>query len=173
MAVRAVFVVFLTALTWGMSSGTARAGGDKSQDASRGADDLDGVYLMLGPVGGLSYRDRASQSIFGGQVLALRLRERASLTSLGVALQGVRYSGAERGRVSLDAIVGTRLWGIDFGVAAGPVAEVDRVVPPRWGAQATLWVFAGIVPYVRVGRLQGDETFLELGAQLMLPAWRL
>lgn len=128
---------------------------------------------MLGPLGAMSYHDRAWQSTFGGQLLAVLVRERHALASLGLALGGLRYTTTESGRVWADFVLGTRILGVHGGVAMGPVLDIDRVEPARLGGQGTLWLFTGVIPYARVGAVQGRGTFVELGVQLMLPALRL
>jgi hypothetical protein len=83
------------------------------------------------------------------------------------------------GGLVFDSRPGLRSWaelevGIDalpvkFGVSAGVAALFDRVIPPHYGAQATLWVFAGIVPYVRVGTLDELGGYFEVGVMIKVP----
>ena len=136
------------------------------------ANDLDGVYLMLGPLGAVSYLDRVRQSTFGGQLLVLRVREKAPIAALGLAFGALRYTAAERGRAWADLVIGTRVRSTHVGMGIGPVLELDQVAPARLGGQLTLWVFAGVIPYVRAGHIDGAGSFAELGVQLMLPVRR-
>jgi hypothetical protein len=139
----------------------------------RGADDLDGVYLMLGPLSTISYTEDTWQGAFGGLLLAVLVRERARLSSLGLAIGGLRYTTLDGGRVWADALVGSRIAGVHVGLTFGATARADGITPPRLGAQATFWLFAGLVPYLRVGAIERDGAFVELGLQLVLPALRL
>lgn len=143
-----------------------------SQRLQHTADNVDGLYLMLGPLGALYYLDRARQSTFGGQVVGLRVRERKPIATLGLAFGALRYTTADRGRAWVDLIVGTRIRSVHVGVGIGPVLELDQVAPARVGGQASVWLFAGIIPYLRVGHVVETGTFLEMGLQLMLPARR-
>ncbi len=80
---------------------------------------------------------------------------------------------SEAHRVALAEFVGTRrLGGVLAGLTTGPVIELGNQERPRLGGTASLWVFAGIVPYVRVGILDEAGTYAEVGFALELPVWR-
>ena len=59
-----------------------------------------------------------------------------------------------------------------LGVAAGPVVELGDLRHPRVGAQASIWCFAGVVPYARLGVLEASGSFVEVGISLSVPALR-
>ena len=82
------------------------------------------------------------------------------------------YTEQRGGKIWLEAEAALRT-PVPIGLGVGPVAEVDRIRPPRFGVQATLWVMAGVVPYVRVGTLQERGGFLELGLMIKLPLPRV
>lgn len=128
---------------------------------------------MLGPLATVSYTEDVWQGAFGGQLLAVLVRERARLSSLGLLLGGARYTALDGGRLWADALVGSRVAGVHVGLTLGATARADGITPPRLGAQATLWLFAGVVPYLRAGAIERDGAFVELGLQLMLPVFRL
>ncbi len=135
----------------------------------RMASDLDGYYLTIGPVAGALAIQHNWSSAVGAEVSLVRLREGCVPALLGVDV----------GAVVFDDRTGTRAWaelelGVDrlpvkFGLSAGLAAEFDRVLPPRFGAQATLWLFAGVVPYVRVGVLEEAGEFFEAGVMIKIP----
>jgi len=134
---------------------------------------LDGLYLALGPLGGASVTADGWVGTFGAEVLLVRVRERRPLAALGVVAGAVRFSELERGRLWLDLLAGSR-WplGVAIGVQAGGLLEVDEINRPRAGLQGSLWVYGGIVPYLRVGTVQESGPFFELGVGLPLPVLR-
>ena len=136
--------------------------------------DLDDDYVILGPVGGAVRIEGAWDSAFGGEVGWLRLRERRALSMFGAAVGAVRYAARDGGRVWSEAMVGTRRapGGFLIGLAAGPAVELGTVQHPRIGFTSSVWVFAGVVPYVRAGVFDESGTWVELGLALELPVWR-
>ena len=167
---RMLVVVSVVLLTYCGLPRTARGDVPESPHLQHTADDVDGLYLMLGPLGAVSHLDRVLQSTFGGQVALVWVRERAQLATLGLAIGGLRYTAAERGRTWVELIGGTQVLGTHVGLAAGPVLEIDRVIPAKVGGQATVWLFGGVIPYIRLGGIADRGSFIELGLQIMLPA---
>jgi hypothetical protein len=140
----------------------------------RAASDLDGLHLWVGAVGAATRIEGGWDSAWGGSVSLVRIRERARLGTVGGWLGGAHYAVRDGGRVWLDGVAGTRwLTGRMIGAAVGPVVELGDLRHPRVGAQATIWCFAGVVPYARVGVLEASGSFVELGVSLGVPAWRL
>lgn len=171
---------------WGLSSlaaiavlctGTAHA--DSAVAAPppaklRASSDLDGLHIWLGPIGAATHVDGAWDSAWGGTVAAIRIRERAPLGAVGAWIGGTHYALRDGGRVWFDGVAGTRrlLGGRMLGVAAGPVVELGDLRHPRVGAQASIWCFAGVVPYARLGVLDASGSFVEVGISLSVPALR-
>ena len=138
---------------------------------------LDGVYLALGPVASAVYAPEGDtwDGGFGGELMLVRVQERAALGALGIAAGGVRFAQAGNGRLWADVFVGNERWlGIALGVSAGVTAEVGDVQAPRLGWQATVWGFAGVIPYVRIGSVEKSGAFVDAGIKITLPAvhWR-
>src|SRR5690349_1910630 len=71
--------------------------------------DLDGGYVWLGATGAATHDDGAWDSIFGMETAVIRVREQATVGVAGIGLAGARIASAQRWRVSLDAIAGTRV----------------------------------------------------------------
>jgi hypothetical protein len=171
---------------WGLLSlvvliaGTAEAdpAGNPAGDPApvpglRASSDLDGLHIWVGPIGAATHVDGAWDSAWGGTVAALRIRERAPLGAVGAWLGGAHYALRDGGRVWIDGVVGTRLLGGKMiGVAAGPVVELGDLHHPHVGAQASIWCFAGVVPYARLGVLEASGPFVEVGISLSVPALR-
>jgi hypothetical protein len=135
--------------------------------------DLDGLYVVLGPLGHAMRMEGAWDGAFGGELALVHVRQSRTPSALGVALGAESYSAREGGRLWADLLAGTRTpLGGAVGLSAGFGAEVHDVVPPRFGIQATLWVFAGVVPFVRVGRFEKTGTFVDVGLKIALPALR-
>lgn len=140
----------------------------------RSGADLNGVYLALGPVGSAILNEGSWGGGFGGEILLVRVTEQEPVAGLGIAVGGLRFSERKAGHLWGDLIIATnRPFDVAIGVSAGPTIEVDEVVPPRFGAHATVFVFAGVVPYVRVGAVEKSGGFVEIGVKLALPALRL
>jgi len=139
----------------------------------RAAADLDGLHLWVGPIGAATHVSDAWDSAWGGSVALVRIRERAWIGALGGWLGAAHYGASDGGRLWLDGVVGTRrLVGQMIGVGLGPVLEVGDLQHPRLGAQASIWCFAGVVPYARLGVLEQSGPFAELGISVSLPTLR-
>jgi hypothetical protein len=130
---------------------------------------LDGTYLALGPVASFVRTDGKWDGGFGGEISLVRVREREPLSALGIAAGVLRLAADDRGRVWSELMVGTRLAGIHAGLGAGVGVEIDSVRAPRWGGHATVWIFAGVVPYARVGVVEEGGLFAEIGLKIALP----
>ncbi len=138
---------------------------------------LDGTYLTLGPVAGALAIENSWNSAVGAELSIVRLREGHLPALLGVSLGAVVFDDRMGTRtwaeleVGFDNLLGWRLgrFAPKFGLSGGLAVEFDRVRPPRLGAQGTFWIFAGIVPYVRIGTLEEVGTFFEAGVMIKVP----
>ena len=142
---------------------------------------LDGFYVALGPVGSVTRSAGAWDGNFGAEAGLVRIREGSALEALGLSVGAGRYAreperglGRGTGRVWAELEVGISMpGGLIGGLGGGVVAEVDPVIPARWGAQGTIWVFAGVIPYVRVGRVEKNGTYIDFGIKVALPVLRI
>lgn len=134
--------------------------------------DLDGTYLWLGPLGAASYAAPGWDSAFGAEAAVVVVREREAIALWGVNLGASRATARDGGRVWVDGLVGTRLWGRMMGASLGPIAELSELAHPRIGASIGAWVFAGITPFARVGAISELGIFAELGIHIALPVLR-
>jgi hypothetical protein len=131
---------------------------------------LDGWYLTLGPVAAAARVENQWVSAVGGELSVLRLAEKRVPAVLGICGGGVSYGSLPGGRLWLEAEVGLEdPLPFALGLAVGATAEVGRVEPPRFGAQATLWALGGFVPYVRAGAVEISGAFVEIGVMLKAP----
>lgn len=141
--------------------------------ALRSVGDLDGLHLFVGPIGAATHVGDGWDSAWGGSLAIMRIRERAWLGTAGAWLGAAHYGATDGGRVWIDGVAGTRrLVGKMVGVGAGPVVELGSLRHPRFGAQASIWCYAGVVPYARLGVLDASGPFVELGVSLSIPALR-
>ena len=110
-------------------------------------------------------------SLLGDELL---LQEPVDGTALGgLSFGGISYAGRDGGRLWLEAEVAfNRPLPFGIGLAGGVVAEVDPVAEPRLGLQGTLWVYAGVIPYLRVGTVDVSGEFVEVGLMIKIPAVR-
>jgi hypothetical protein len=130
---------------------------------------LDGTYLALGPTAALVRVDGQWDGGFGGEISLVRVREREPLAALGVAVGALRLAADDRGRVWSELLAGTRLAGFHMGLGAGASVDIDAVDGARWGGHATVWIFAGVVPYARVGVVEEVGPFGEVGIKIAFP----
>lgn len=134
---------------------------------------LDGTYLVLGPMGGAVRLGGSWDSGFGGALSLVRVREQAGLALVGADVGGLRLARGDHGLVWADLLAGSRrLAGLLLGLGVGVSAELSPVFSTRWGGQATLWMFAGITPYARIGVVQRGGTYVDFGIKVALPAFR-
>lgn len=139
----------------------------------RSSADLDGLYLWVGPGGAATRVEGTWDSAWGGSVQVVRVRERAWLGALGGSFGAAHYAARDGGRLWFEGMVGTRrLVGKMVGMSAGPTLELGERRHARTGAQATIWCFVGVVPFVRAGVLDASGAFVEVGLSLSLPALR-
>lgn len=145
------------------------------------SDNLDGFYIALAPVAFAVRAENDWDGGFGGEVLLVRIRERSMLTAAGLGIGASRYArepdrglGRGTGRLWADLQIASRLpTGTPAGLSVGVATEVDPVIPARWGAQATLWAFVGVIPFVRVGVVQKNGTYIDFGIKVALPVMRI
>jgi hypothetical protein len=146
------------------------------EPALRYTGDLDGDYVILGPIGGAVQIEDAWDGAFGAGLGWLRVRERRALSAAGATLSASRYSERDGGRLALEVVAGTRripgLGGVLVGISAGPALELGTVQHPRAGVTGAAWLFAGVVPYVRAGTFDEAGAFVEVGLALALPVAR-
>ncbi len=139
----------------------------------RSTANLDGIYLALGPVAAVVHDPEGWDGVFGGELTVARVTEHRAVAAVALNLGGARFGMRSAGRLWLEGMVGTgRLLGVVVGVAAGPTLEVDEQIPPRVGVQGSLWLYAGVLPYLRVGAVRDAGSFVEIGVKVSLPAVR-
>lgn len=141
---------------------------------ARAQEDLDGVYVTLGPVAAGTHIDEGFTTAAGLELSVVRITEHRIPAALGVCGGGFSYGTRPGGRVwaELEVAQGHPL-PMALGVSIGVTAEIDPVRRPRLGAQGTIWGFAGVIPYLRIGSLEEVGTFVEAGVMIKLPALRL
>jgi hypothetical protein len=134
--------------------------------------DLDGTYLALGPRGGAVYSEDAWDGAFGAELFLYRYRGAERLSILGASAGMVQLSELDGGHAFAEVGAGVDVGRTRGGVALGFTARLSPIRHPRWGGHATLWAFAGAIPYIRVGALQDTGMFADFGIRLALPALR-
>ena len=134
---------------------------------------LNGVYVLLGVAVAATRLDSEWDSTAGGHLTVAHNRESRAATLMGIDIGLSQFGALAGGRAWVSPVVGTRAFGPLVGLSAGVTARWDRTLPPKWGGFASAWIFAGVVPYVTVGRLEDVGTFVEGGLRLTLPALRL
>ena len=142
--------------------------GAASADEPRSPIDRDGWHVTLGPIAGAAQLQDRWLSAVGGEISVVRLRQEQVPALYGIAGGGVSYGGRNGGRLWLEAETAIAR-PLPLGLGVGAAVEVDRVVPPRPGFQATLWVFAGVIPYVRAGFVEKTGPYAELGIMFKVP----
>jgi hypothetical protein len=129
--------------------------------------------VALTVVGSAVRIERSWDSAFGGEFLVGGLTDGRALAAWAAGVDLLAYAERSGGRVSLEGAVGTR-WpaGLLVGLAGGPIAELDDFRKPRLGGQISLWAFAAVVPFVRLGAVDKSGLFVDVGLRIPLPVWR-
>lgn len=141
-------------------------------DQLRPSWDLDGTYLWLGPIGAASRIENDWDSMFGGDLTIVRVRERRPLAAVGATFGASKWTARDGGRLWLDALAGTRLGSRIYGLSAGPLVELAELAHPRLGASVGIWGFFAITPFARVGVVDELGAFAEVGIHVALPVYR-
>lgn len=149
----------------------ARASTDEKIDPAAGA--AGSHFVAVDLIGSAVRAEGAWDSAFGGELAVGAMCDECPLAAWAAGFGLLAFAERSGGRVFAEAAVGTR-WpaGLLVGVSAGPVLELDEVRLPRIGGQASIWLFAGVVPYVRAGALAEGGTFVDFGLRIPLPAGR-
>lgn len=134
--------------------------------------DLDGVYLWLGPTVAASRIEGEWDSIVGGDLSVLRVREHETLATIGGSAGAAVWTERGGGRIWADMVVGTRIGGWMVGTTAGPLVELSDVSHPRVGGSVGVFGFVGVTPFARVGYVDKLGGFAEIGVHLALPVLR-
>jgi len=133
---------------------------------------LDGIYVWLGPSGAASHIDSQWDSTIGADASLIRVREHSLLGAIGGSIGASRWTVRGGGRIWLDAIVGTPIFGRMIGVSAGPIVELADLARPHVGGSVGLWGFTGVTPFARVGAVDQLGMFVEVGIHIALPVFR-
>ena len=137
-----------------------------------GADEPD-RFVAVAAIGSAVRVEGTWDGAWGGEVGVGQMRDSTVLGAWAASVGLVGFSARSGGRLWGELTVGTR-WptGYLVGLGVGPAVELDRLRPPRWGGQATVWAFAGVVPYARIGALDPGGVFVDLGLRIAFPAIR-
>lgn len=160
-----VHLAFTSLCTAALLCATARP-------AAADRDDRGSWFVAVAAVGSAVRVEQAWDTGFGGEVGVGRAGA-AGRRAFGLAaasVGGLAYSERSGGRAWGELSLGTRPLGWLLGVGGGPVVELDEIRGPRVGWQATVWVLAGVVPYVRMGGLEEAGAFVDVGVRIAFPA---
>lgn len=130
-------------------------------------------FVAVAAIGSAVRAEGVWDGAWGGEVGVGAMRDGPVLSAWAASVGLVGFTARSGGRLWGEVTVGTR-WptGYLVGIGAGPAVELDRIRRPRWGGQATVWVFAGVVPYARVGALDPGGVFVDVGLRIAFPAVR-
>lgn len=135
--------------------------------------DLDGLIFWLAPWGARTEGPNGADSCVGAELAVTRVREREALGLIGGSAGAGRYASSDAGRLWVNAAVGTRRGtGWMIGGSAGAILELSPTARPKLGASAGVWMFVGVVPFARLGTLEGRGVFAEVGVEIALPVLR-
>ena len=140
----------------------------------RATNDLDGNYVGIGLIINAVRMEGGWDGGFGGEISLTRVRENQPLSALGIAAGAMHFAKRDNnGRLWADLSLANRtLMGFTWGLSGGLSVEIDDLAPPRWGGHGTLWIFAGVIPYVRIGAVENTGIFMDFGVRVALPAFR-
>lgn len=169
---RHLAVVFgvLTSVWVALAPAPARAETPRPHDGAATGAAFKGVYLALGPVLSVMHQQGGWDTAFGGEITLAWVDERQTLAGIGISVGGLQLSEREAHRAWADLLAATHIAGVAVGASLGMVADFDLVSPWRVGPQASLWLYAGVMPYARVAYAQATGTVYEVGLKVPLPA---
>lgn len=171
---RRAFTLLLAATLLCAPAGALPAQADSRTPApARGQAESPSHFVALTVLGSAVRAEGAWDSGFGGSLALGALRDRPALAAWAAAIDVLAYSERSGGRAAIEGAIGTR-WptGLLIGLAGGPVIELDDLRRPRAGGQLSVWIFAGVVPYLRAGTVEKSGFFVDLGLRIPLPVWR-
>ncbi len=130
-------------------------------------------FVAVAAIGSAVRVEGAWDGAYGGEVGVGQMRGSPLLSAWAASVGLVGFTARSGGRLWGELTVGTR-WptGYLVGLGIGPAVELDRLRPPRWGGQVTVWAFAGVVPYARLGALDPGGVFADVGLRIAFPAIR-
>ncbi len=144
--------LFLSFAILGSTLGTAQAErGRQTNHLSRPS-----LHLALGPTIAGTRLDSGWDSQVGGELHLVHLTPSRHIAIHGAALGVANFSRTRATRLSLDLYTGVAL-SADFTLGLGVAPFVDLFADhrPLGGARATLWIHAGIAPYLSVSKVWG------------------
>ncbi len=130
-------------------------------------------FVAVAAIGSAVRVEGVWDGAWGGEVGVGQMGPGPVLSAWAASVGLVGFTARSGGRLWGELTVGTR-WptGYLVGLGGGPAVELDRIRTPRWGGQATVWLFAGVVPYARVGALDPGGVFVDVGLRIAFPAVR-
>lgn len=130
-------------------------------------------FVAVAAIGSAVRVEGVWDDAWGGELGVGQMRGGEGLAAWAASVGLVGFTARSGGRLWGELSAGTR-WptGYLVGIGAGPAVELDRVRTPRVGGQLTVWVFAGVVPYVRLGVLNPGGAYVDLGLRIAFPAVR-
>lgn len=138
--------------------------------ADAGPGELAGTHLTIGPIAAATFVEDSWFAATGAELSLVRHAGSDAPLILGIAAGGLGHAVRGGGRLWLEAELGLETpLAFGIGLGAGATVELDRITPPRFGVQATLFVVAGVVPYLRFGHIAETGGFIESGIMLKLP----
>ncbi|MBP6630858.1 MAG: hypothetical protein KBG28_22990 [Kofleriaceae bacterium] len=133
----------------------------------------DADLLWLGATGAVWHDAAGADSAFGGHLAWTRLRQHGRVPVVGLGAAVVRPARASTARLTLEGLAGRRLrpW-LALGLSLGPALELRQNAPARAGVTGSLWLFAGVSPFVRATTTTDGATVLEAGLEIAVPVAR-
>lgn len=146
------------------------AGGEGSSAATT---TLDGTRVLLAPQVAWAQAARGGDSLVGAELALATTRERRTLAACGVRVGAARYAKGDAGRVWIAALAGTRrATGALLGAELGAALELSAHAHARPGLSIGVWVYAAVVPFVRVVAVRDQGVVADVGITLPLPIAR-
>ena len=160
--------LFLSFVILASALGTAEADGGWQTNHLR----RPSLHLALGPTIAGTRLDSGWDSQVGGELHLVHLTPDNRIALLGAAVGVANFSRTRATRLSLDLYSGVAL-SPDFTLGLGVAPFVDLFADhrPLGGARATLWIHAGIAPYLSVSQRWGLGTSgnVDLSIGLRIP----
>ncbi len=164
--------LFLSFALLGLTTSTGHAEGKRTESLQTPR-----LHLALGPTIAGTHLDSGWDSQVGGEVHFVQIAPASPLTIRGAALGVGNFARSGATRLSLDLYSGLPL-SPDFtlGLGVAPFVDLFAEHRPLTGVRGTLWIHAGVAPYVSVSRRWGlgasGATEMSIGMRIPFSVFR-
>lgn len=132
------------------------------------------LHFALGPTVSALHRSSAWDSKVGAGAYLAWDRPSSSISTLGTLVELSGFGGTDATRLTADLFLGIQLSDFSVGIGIGPLLDLFPNHRPQYGVRSTVWLFAGITPYLSISSISGlgapEDPEIEVGLKIPFPA---